>query len=135
MPYVVPPDPFPPPVIKIDSTAVQSGSFVRAHRKSLREREEWLNIEQSVKKKIQEALPRGDIFSMWDLRFSLQNMQDWDLLAHTIKKWPIDPFMISSNKARLEEAWDASAPFSDLVERAFKVQEFASDVGRPIGDE
>ena len=46
----------------------------------------------------------------------------------------IDPFIISENKAQFKEAWDAITPFTDLIYRAFEVQEFASDAGRPIND-
>ena len=55
-----------------------------------------------------------------------------DILAHKIVHCPINPFIISENKARLKEAWDASAPFVELVERAFKVQACVLDAGQPI---
>ena len=42
--------------------------------------------------------------------------------------------MISEKKARIKESWDSSAPFADLVNRAFEVQEFTLDAGRPIDD-
>ena len=68
---------------------------------------------------MQEASPPGDTSGMRDLHHGFQNMQAQDLLAHTIMQFPIDPFMISENKVRLKEAWDASAPFAELVEHAF----------------
>ena len=71
---------------------------------------------------------------MRDLHHGFQNTRARDLLALAIAQCPIDLFMISENKARLKEAWDARSPYADLVERAFRVQEFASDAGRPIDD-
>ena len=63
-----------------------------------------------------------------------QNAWAQDLLAHAIAQCPIDPFMISENKARLKEDWDARNPFAEIVERAFDIQDFALDAGRPINN-
>ena len=71
---------------------------------------------------------------MWDLHHGFQNTRARDILEHVIAQCPINPFMILDNKARLKEAWDSSAPFADPVGRALEVQEFASDVRRPIND-
>ena len=131
-PYFVPPNPGLMPVITIWSTEVHLVNLVWAHRKSLRERKEWLNIGQSVKKKMQEALPPRDIKIMRYLHSVFQNMQAQDLLAHMIAQCPTDPFMISENKAQLKEAWDARASFVYLVERAFKVQVLDLDTERTV---
>ena len=64
MTYVVPPKPGPLQVIAIGLIIVQLGNLVWAHSEALRERKEWLKIDQSVKKKIQEALPPRRHF--WD---------------------------------------------------------------------
>ena len=53
-----------------------------------------------------------------------------DILAHEIMQCLINSFIIPENKARLKEAWDSSAPFADLVERNFVLQEF---LFRPVG--
>ena len=131
-PHVIPPDPGPMLVITIGLKEVQLANLVWAHIKYLRERKEWLNIGQSVKKKMQEALPPGDINGMQELHRVFQNTQAWDLLAHVIAQFPIGQFMISEKKAQLKDALDASALFGYLVERCFKFQEFASDAGRPV---
>ena len=68
---------------------------------------------------MQEASPPGDTSGMQDLHHGSQNTQARDILEHVIMQWPINPFMISENKMRLKEARDASAPFAELVERAF----------------
>ena len=73
MPYVVPSDPGPPSVITIGLTEVKLGNLLRAHRKVLRERKEWLNIEREVKKQIQEAFPPGEISGMQDLHHGFKN--------------------------------------------------------------
>ena len=133
-PYVVPPYTGLLPVIAIGSTAVQSGNFVQAQIEDLWEIKEWLNIEQAVKKQILEAFPPGYVYRMRDLHRCFQNIQDQDLLAHTITQCLIDPFMILENKVRLKETWDASASFEDLVEHVFGVQEFVSEAGKTIDD-
>ena len=55
--YVVPYDTGLPPVIVVGSKAVQLVNLIRVHSESLRERNEWLNIELSVKKQMQEPPP------------------------------------------------------------------------------
>ena len=80
------------------------------------------------------GIPPVDIAGMRDLHHGFQSAQARDLLAHAITQFLINLFMISENKVRLKEAWDARSPYADLVERAFRVQEFASDAGRPIDD-
>ena len=62
------------------------------------------------------------------------NTRARDLLARVIVQFPINPFMISENKAWLKEARDASTPFTDIVEHAFEVQEFVLDVGQTVDD-
>ena len=133
-PYVVPPNPGPLLVIAIGLEDFQSRTLVRAHKKSLRERKDWLNIEREVKNQMQKAFLPGDISGMRDLYCRFQNTLARDLLARAITQCLIGPFMISENKERLTEAWEASTPFTDLVEHTFEVQEFVSDAGRPIDD-
>ena len=135
IPYVVHPKPVPPLVIVISSTAVQSGNLVWAHSEALRERKELLNIDGEAKKQLQEVFPPGDIARTHELHRSFKKMRVRDLLSHAIVQYPIDPFMISENKLRIKEVWGASAPFADLVESAFEIQDFALDVGRQIHDE
>ena len=69
---------------------------------------------------------------MRETHSGFKNTRERDLLAHTIAQCPINPFMIYKNKKCLKESWDAISPFTDLIERVFDVQEFASDTWRPI---
>ena len=80
------------------------------------------------------GIPPVDIDGMRDLHHGFQSAQARDLLEHAITQFPINLFMISENKVRLKEAWDTRSPFVELVERAFEVQESASDAGWPIDD-
>ena len=71
---------------------------------------------------MQEALPPRYIARIQYLHRRFQNTQTHYILTHAITQCPINPFMISENKAWLKESWDASALFEGLVERAFEVQ-------------
>ena len=71
---------------------------------------------------------------MQDLHCSFKNTRARDLLSHAISQFPIYPFTISENKARLKKSWDASAPFTDLFKCTLEVQECATNKGRPIDD-
>jgi hypothetical protein len=131
-PFLLPPNPGETPVI-VGATAALISAAERQHREALRQWQEYNNLHEALKDKLEAAIAPIYLQSIRNRRSAFTQVTLREMFQHLFDTYSnLDSLQIHKNKMRLNEEWDPSGRLEDLISHLEDVQELSTDAHRPI---
>jgi hypothetical protein len=134
--FIVPANPGNFQAVGFAGTANEIADALRAHLESLRQYTEYDVLMQALRKMIIESVDETYIKSLRNKYTRYNAITPTNMLKHLMDNYgKITPEDIVQNDNRLNEPWDGSEPFENIIERVDECIEFAKEAERPYSPE